>query len=190
MLTAPQLCELVDRPYPWFESRRRRARDMFAPASGADAAALDAASLEYLPVKSLEPGRHGRYDAEDALLLAIALEGEAMGLTFGDATRIAINAGAATLLKPKKFKAAIEETADDMFAARVWFPDGQVGHVAGTFSDVLLSTARRGGPPTRAVAINISIVLRRLHERAEALGLAAALGWAEPEDAPTPRKDD
>src|ERR1700754_1224293 len=80
-MKAPQLCRLIDRDYSWFATRLRLARAHLAAGRHADAA-------HTLPLSSYGP--HAEHSAADVLRMAVAVEGERLGLSFEAAAALAV----------------------------------------------------------------------------------------------------
>jgi hypothetical protein len=172
MLSTTEFVTLIGREYAWFESKRRRARealDMSKPiAPGASFPTVDTEAL-ILPVKDITGGRWAKYDAEDALTMAVAVEGEKRGLTFDAAAKLSENASAVSVLSrdPKE---------PDLWIGKIIDPDGATHHVAESWERISKVVADEA-PALDLVFINASAVLRALKQRANDLGLSDALGW-------------
>src|SRR5262249_25379079 len=138
-VSGAQLCSLVGVAYNRFAMRRWRAHERVHTRS---ASRPDHLAADILPAKSLA-GRVG-YDAEDALMLGIAAEGERAGLSFSDAAKLATAAGAQAALHH-------DAVAGDLFAGCARLPGGRRLHATATWADWLAFFATEGQPDTCTV---------------------------------------
>jgi hypothetical protein len=167
-ISTTELCQLIERPYAWFESKRRRNRaeaELKKIDSQSDWQNVDSEKLD-LPVKDIFGGAWAKYDSADALnmMVACALE-ESVGLTFLAGSRMATNCGAVEALS--------RENEPDLFIARLRMIDGSFHHTSGSIAElrVIEDTWR----PFAMTVINVSHLLRVLQHRAEVLGLSERL---------------
>jgi hypothetical protein len=166
MLTTPELVHLLGRDYAWFETKRRRTREQIDlkkikdgerwPTVGHDA--------DLLPVKDVFGGRWAKYDAEDAILMALAIEGEDRGLTFKAAAKMADNSGAAQVLTRPL-------TEPDLWIGKAIDADECTSHLCGSWAEITRQVAKKADIQADVFLLNASAILRRLRKRAAELGL-------------------
>jgi hypothetical protein len=168
MLTTTELVALLDRPYAWFETKRRRNREaaeLQRVEPGEAFPKVDPDKLD-LPVKDIFGGSAwAKYDLEDAFNMALAVELEERGLSFLAASRLTTNTAAAAhaIGRPRN--------APDLWIGKSVNYEGATGHFAGEPDEI----AKHIAGALTVIMVNASAVLRRLQSRALDLGLAEKL---------------
>lgn len=166
MLTTTELLSLLDRPYAWFETKRRRNRQAAESrrVEGGRFEKVDPDKVD-LPVKDIFGGAWAKYDFEDALNMAVTLELEERGLSFLAASRLTTNAGATEVLSHGP-------NDPDFYIGKVVDLEGATRHFSGGRESVVLADDE-----VTLIAINVTMVLRRLRKKSLEVGLAEKLGW-------------
>lgn len=154
LLTASEFCHVVDIEAKRFEQRRIRERAKLDLGE----VTIEDPGFVAMPIAPTQPGKHGRFDALDAIRLRAVIILERGGMSFNDGCLFIRRSGTTAF--------QVHAGPEDFLASRWIEPNGETRHVSG--SAHILARAMPANPLFE-ITLNISVIADQIAERAAAL---------------------